>query len=591
MCMRSDFSKADMKMEEKRIAHKSDSISSSSVSNAALVAATFVGGYGLGTNSIDVRVTFFIGALGIVLFASLSKLSCPQEEFTTPFFRWMSQKTTDSRISLKIMASKSSGTALSTLSRVTSVGAIKSISSNFLSNLDCSKTIRSAIQSISRKECFARLDFIERLTINDIAILFRYAANANLNVFNKKKFLAEQTEIMNSVITAIDMAVKVSRGSLSEGTKIITSDERSEGDIDALRFVAVTRIFVEWRNLRMVPKGYKRYAISLSLGYRDVLQNLEKIERGVHDYLKHFQVAQKESNAETSAPIPSPTLRQLLEFEVLSKVHRRLPKLEEKSSANGLLWTKRQLHYQTVLLGNMLEVPMCYASGKEAAIAAYQTVYSEYHGWAVKQIFTRSFGGSPPLEKIWLAIHPPTDSPKLRSSATYKYKSSRNHKKEQLDYPPSLQTLSDITSTTSTSTSERMKRNEGDNEVLIALDKFRLEIIEKWEDMVRMFNCGKEEKRKVNESLILSSESHFNLNQFNRDMVDSSLQTSSTFGDISDTDSILADSTICCEQEASFCSVKKSKNGVDDFVRGLSPMVADLGVLIDQLNMNDPSKA
>lgn len=136
-----------------------------------------------------------------------------------------------------------------------------------------------------------------------------------------------------------------------------------------------------------------------------------------------------------------------------------------------------------------------------------------------------------------------------------------------------------------------MKRNEGDNEVLIALDKFRLEIIEKWEDMVRMFNCGKEEKRKVNESLILSSESHFNLNQFNRDMVDSSLQTSSTFEDISDTDSILADSTICCEQEASFCSVKKSKNGVDDFVRGLSPMVADLGVLIDQLNMNDPSKA
>lgn len=492
--------------------------------------------------------------------------------------------------SLRRVSSRSGAAALSTLSRVTSVNAIKNISSNFLSTLDCSNSLRSAIQSITRKECFARLDYIKCLSIYDISVLFRYAADANLEVFDEKKFLADQTQIMRSIITAIDMAVKVSRGSLSEGTKIISTESRNEGDTDALRFVAVTRIFAEWRNLRMVPKGYKRYAINLSLGYRDVLQNLEKIERGVHEYLRHYQTEKNDaSNEQGTVAIPSPTLRQLLQFEARTKVHKRLPCLAEKSSASGLLWTKRQLHYQTVLLGNMLVVPCCYASGKEAAQAAYRMVYTDYHGWAVRQIFTRSFGGSPPLDTLWRVMYPPKYSPKPPSTVTSKFETCPI--KHSKDAANRLAPLSDIQSATTLSTSESIESQEEENEVLIVLEKFRLEMVEKWEDLLRMFNCGKEEKRKVKENLILSSESHFNLNHFNRDLVEKSLQTNCVDENGSETNSVVTNSSDSSRQQAGLSVIQKSKRDTDDFIRGITPIISDLDVLIDEMNMNDPTKA
>jgi len=591
-----DISIDDPKTKDFNTMQNCDTITrtTSSLTSIVQVVVIFVGGYGLGANDTDVRVACVVGASCLFLFVFLSNISniIRQQQYKA-FVEWLIRKTSFSTTSLRRVASKSSGSALSTLSRVTSVGAIKNISSNFLSTLDCSKSIRSAIQSISRKECFARLDFIERLSINDISVLFRYAVDANLDGFDEKIFLANQTETIRSVITAIDMAVKVSRGSLSEGTKIISTEERNEGDIDALRFVAVIRVFAEWRNVRMVPKGYQRYAIRLSLGYRDVLQNLEKIERGVHEYLRYNQSLMGNKNEKRSTVlIPSPTLRQLLQFEARTKVHKRLPSLEDRSSASGLLWAKRQLHYQTELFGNLLEVPECYASSEEAALAAYRTVYTEYHGWAVRQIFTRSFGGSPPLEKIWMVMCPPKDSPKTFSTIASKFKAYSSKEETDLsDRLPPLRSLSDIQSTTTTSASEKMEMPEEHNEVLAALDKFRHEVIEKWEDLLRMFNCGKEEKRKVKESLILSSESHFNLSQYNRDMVESSLQTRSIDGDSLETSVILTNSTCCSQQQTSFCAIEKSKRDVDSFVRGVSPMIADLGILINELNMNDPGRA
>jgi hypothetical protein len=566
------------------------------VTTVLLVAVTFIGGYGLGVNDTDVRVTCLIGASGLFLFAFVMNLDTLHQQHGE-LFRWMSKKSFSS-MSLGRMASKSSGNALSTLSRMTSVDNIKNLSTNLLSTLDCSKSIRFAIQSITRKECFARLDYIERLSINDISILFRYAVDANLDVFDEDELLGDQNEIVRSVITAIGMAVKVSRGSMSEGTKIISTAERTEGDIDALRFVAVTRIFAEWRNVRMIPKGYQRYTIAVSLGYRDVLQNLEKIERGVHEYLRHHQRMNIESNNDPATPIPSPTLRQLLQFETSTRVHTRLPCLKEKSSSSGLLWTKRQLHYQTVLLSNLLEVPECYASGEEAAKAAYRTVYADYHGWAVRQIFNRSFCGSPPVDKIWLSLCPPTDSPRNHAGDTkHKYKKPSCNKpmKDSFDFLPPVRTLSDINSATTMSMSDRTETQYddkvNDNEALVALDNFfKHEIAEKWEDLLRMFNCGKEEKRKRNESLILSSTSHFNLNHLNRDMVESSLQNNNTgASDISDTNSVAE--TIVSQELTKLHSIEKSKRDTEDFVRDVSPMIAVLGVLFDRLNMNDPSKA
>jgi hypothetical protein len=577
------------------------------VTTALLVAVTFIGGYGLGVNDTDIRVTCFIGASGIFLFAFIMNLDTLHQQHEE-FFRWLSIKQKSfSSMSLGRMASKSSGNALSTLSRMTSVDNIKNLSTNLLSTLDCSKSIRSAIQSITRKECFARLDYIERLSINDISILFRYALDANLDVFDEDELLGDHNEIVRSVINAIGMAVKVSRGSMSEGTTIISTAERTEGDIDALRFVAVTRIFAEWRNARMSPKGYQRYTIALSLGYRDVLQNLEKIERGVHEYLRHHQRMASENNNDSATPIPSPTLRQLLQFETSTRLHTRLPRLKEESSASGLLWTKRQLHYQTALLSNMLEVPDVYASGEEAAKAAYRTVYTDYHGWAVRQIFNRSFGGSPPLDKIWLSLCPPTDLPNSprNHGGDKKHKckkpSSCEPMEASFDFLPPIRSLSDVNSSTTFSMSERSETQcddkVNDNKVLAALDKFfKDEVVEKWEDLLRMFNCGKEEKRKRNDNLILSSTSHFNLNHLNRDMMESSLQNNSNnnnnntgASDSSDTNS--ATETIVSQELTKLHSIEKSKQDTEDFVRDIPPMIADLGVMFDRLNMNDPSKA
>jgi len=347
--------------------------------------------------------------------------------------------------------------------------------------------------------------------------------------------------------------------------------------------------------------------VGLSLAYRDVLQNLEKIERGVHEYLRHYQSMSKENNIDSSASIPSPTLRQLLQFELGTKLHKNLPRLKDQSAASGILWTKRQVHYQTALFRNFLEVPECYPSPKDAAIAAYQIVYNDYHGWAVKRIFTHSYGGSPPLDKIWLSICPPTDLPKNHVGSKHEYKTRSKvfeSSKHPKNYPssapqrldPNSASISHISSSASSGT------QEDDDEVLAALDNFRHEIVEKWEDLLRMFNCGKEEKKKWKRSLILSSESHFDLNQLNTEMIESSLRESSSICS-SDINSIVTSSTVAScsssftvetaisRQQVNDNLIERSKRGVQDFVRNVSPMIADVGKLMDELNMNDPSKA
>jgi len=297
------------------------------------------------------------------------------------------------------------------------------------------------------------------------------------------------------------------------------------------------------------------------------------------------------------------------------KLHKKLPYLKEKSSASGLLWTKRQLHYQLVTLGNSLEVPEHYASPKDAASAAYRIVYNDYHGWAVKQIFSQSFSGSPPLDKIWLSINPPNDLSRINGGGEQKCKITTGTTKcpstrPDDDYPPPLvRKLSDAAScaTSQISFSSSIESSaiaeEDDNEFLAVMEKFGDEIVEKLEDLLRMFNCGKEEKKKRNDNLILSSESHFNLDQLNTDIVGgSSLHNSGS--NMNANNSIVSsststvpsiDNTVVAPQRQRQLnlsnSIESSKRDVADFVRNVSPMVADLGNLIDELNMSDPTKA
>mmetsp|Transcript_20780 Transcript_20780/g.49347 ORF Transcript_20780/g.49347 Transcript_20780/m.49347 type:complete len:870 (-) Transcript_20780:192-2801(-) len=498
---------------------------------------------------------------------------------------------------------------LAQLRRVTSGVAMAqfktAIQESYNSFSSCS---RVTLQAITHKQqCFVRADYIERLSINDVAILYRYAANmshyckshdrntrASEDAFDRTTFRNEQSEIVQGVITAIDMAVKVSRGGLADPTTTTTtsvaastrSDSSSSteeadnddstllGGIDALYFVAVTRVFAEWRTLRLVPDGYQRYAVALGLGYRDILQNLEKMERGVHSYYRYHRSKQLQEQQDCQ-PIASPTIRELLEFELQKGVHSNLPYVAEKSAASGLLWAKRQLQYQVATLSNMLEVPDYYPSPKDAAQAAYKDVYQDYHGWTVKQVFSHSLNGSPPLDKIWTTMEPPTDLPKDPSkrrhtsskpstigvsskSAPY---SHRHHNKPRTsktseptiniqitsgttsnassfdEYDMPTRQLSDVTDHSSpwsvvddSSMVRRLQDDEGenmDNEFLMALENFGHDVADKWDDFLRLFHCGKKEEKKKrgSENLILSRDSHFDLSMLQSSDIDRNHQS------------------------------------------------------------------
>jgi len=579
-------------------------------------------------------------------------------------------------------------TVSSPLSHVTSVDRIKNLSKNMLNSFDYS--FRSAVRSITRKECFASLDYVERLSINDISVLFRYASHSHTNLNSdprkKKSFLNEHNQNLRAVIGALDIAVKISRGCLLEEreasaaststakTATCIKEENNNNnnnnreDVDALRFVAVTRIFAEWRNLRLIPKkgGYPRYALGLTLAYRDILQNLEKIEEGIHEYLRYHhrqQINEARRNSTSMVIAPSPTLRQLLRFELETDVHKKLPYLKNNSAASGILWTIRQLQYQLATFGNSLQVPEYYPTFPDAAKAAYRTVYDGYHGWAIKHIFSQSFNASPTLDKIWLAINPSNDNNgqhQHNSSA----KGSDNRREDDYGPVPPTRRLSDFTvssattatASTSDSSSDSQvssslssdseesitineRHDDGADKFLSSMEKIGLEILDRWEDLLRIFNCGgKEEKKKKHKfNLILSSKSHFGLDQLlnNADLVQSSfhdngndtnINTNSNHGCdsivIDDSSSIISGCSSSTESLQSsgmdestmdassnghhLCyhnrrtvsddnygnnPIESSKRDVEVFVKDVLPMVMNLGQIIKEFNMNDPTRA
>jgi hypothetical protein len=84
----------------------------------------------------------------------------------------------------------------------------------------------------------------------------------------------------------------------------------------------------------------------------------------------------------------------------------RLPRLKEKSAAMGLLWVRRQLVYQTAIFNNVLDVPSRFDSSRAAVQAAYDDVYGNLHGWAVQKIFSYSFQAAPEGIEIYKYMNP-----------------------------------------------------------------------------------------------------------------------------------------------------------------------------------------
>ena len=532
----------------------------------------------------------YIFLLGFLFNVSLNLLLSPETSLQSLMDR-LRKKTPSPGMS---RASRSSE-ALSRLARVSSGATLKRISQSICSKLH-SYNRRIALQALTRKECFAKLNYIEQLSVEDVAVLYRYATEINQPDFNKAIFKSEQSKLVRAILTATDMAVSMSRGGYGEPS---LTETRKGGDVDALYFVAATRIFIEWRALRNVPKGYQRYAVALNLAYRDVLQNLVKIELGVHSYLnkEHHQHHDVDKSS-----IPSPTVRQLLEYERISRVHPKLPRLNDKSASAGLLWAKRQMHYHTLLISNALDVPAQYTTLKDAATSAYHEVYGNYHGWTVQKVFTHSLGGSPPLDVLWKEMDPPV-------STDFQTPGQPSTSAGKADFL--MRKLTDVSEGSSNSNrSQPTKRrvnvygddNDSDDEddLFLELERLGMHVAERWDDLLRYFRCVKTERHSPHSNnLLIPSENYEimkrKLNKASLRALNESIKgprsTSSSKTRQKQQDQDLSDDDSITSSDGSESDpIQKVREGATNFVTELLPFLNDLGGLVDELNMNDPTK-
>lgn len=282
---------------------------------------------------------------------------------------------------------------------------------------------------ITAQAHFLSLQTTADLRLSDIKHLMRFAMDVNRLDFDKKAFLSKLSKPCLEAVDAIDRVVMASRGSKAAiSTSPIRENCSVSGDMDALVFTAVVRIFAEWRYIRLVPDGHQRYAVGMGLAKRDLIQNAQKVETAVHSWMNENERSRcsavglangrQVSSLKLSTSgsyvgvqdfsrwfccafqLSSPTLRQLLIGEREQNLHPRLPKLADKSGASGLLWIQRQLNYQTTIFYNLSQVPSVFPSSKKAVAAAYHTTYDQYHGFLVKQVFRSSFDAAPDVHEI-----------------------------------------------------------------------------------------------------------------------------------------------------------------------------------------------
>jgi len=266
---------------------------------------------------------------------------------------------------------------------------------------------------LSTSDCFVPLQDIADSTLKDVTMSFRFTLESTRRDFNPGKFLSGMLPRVKKMMERMAKATTLARGNGMRPPITAEGKDVRTGDIDAINFCAAMRIFAEWRVLRQVPPGYKGYAVGIGLGQKDIVQNIAKIEHAIHEYMN---LRSNESDDESASFISngtnsqhvmsSPTLRDLLQYEVDTDVHEKLPRLKEKSAGMGLLWVRRQLVYQTAIFNNVLDVPKRFDSSRAAVQAAYDDVYGDLHGWAIQKIFSYSFQAAPEGIEIYKYMNP-----------------------------------------------------------------------------------------------------------------------------------------------------------------------------------------
>jgi hypothetical protein len=265
-----------------------------------------------------------------------------------------------------------------------------------------SKEKAARTSALSASQPFVPLTEIAQLTLSEIATTFEYAMKTNQAGFNEGKFRNSAPPRVKPVLEAMDKAVAKSRCKDIKAAQ--TTTDAGTGNMDVFYFCAAMRIFAEWRIQRLVPDdGYKGFAVGMQLGHKDVVQNLLKIEHASHDYVDYLI-----DMGVPEGDIRSPTLRDVLQYEIDVGIQpaEKLPRLKESSGGMGLLWVRRQLHYQTAIFEKLLDVPQKFPTSTDAVAAAYTEVYDKFHGWAVQKIFNYSFQASPDIEIIYKFMNP-----------------------------------------------------------------------------------------------------------------------------------------------------------------------------------------
>ena len=265
-----------------------------------------------------------------------------------------------------------------------------------------SKATANRNSVLSSTEPFVPLKDIAELTLKDVTMTFRFAVENTRKDFNSGKFMSSLLPRAKKVVDKMVSATTTARGKgVVQPLTGETEPPIPSGDIDALSFCSAMRVFAEWRILRQVPPGYKGYAVGMTLGQKDIVQNIAKIEQAIQGYVD-YRIEHGSHDADDV--VASPTLRDLLQYEVNMNVHEKLPRLKEKSAAMGLLWVRRQLQYQTAIFANVVDSR--YDSTRAAVQSAYDEVYNNYHGWAVQKIFSYSFQAAPDASEIYKYMNP-----------------------------------------------------------------------------------------------------------------------------------------------------------------------------------------
>ena len=454
---------------------------------------------------------------------------------------------------------------------------------------------------LSGADCFVPLKEIADSTLKDVAMSFRYTLESTRSDFNPSKFLSGLLPRVKKMVERMSSATILARG--NGVLPPITTEQygRSSanvptGDIDAINFCATMRIFAEWRVLRQVPPGYKGYAVGIGLGQKDIVQNIAKIEQAIHDYINLRSVKNGDEDDENTSSsfssngtnsrslqhiVTSPTLRDLLQYEVDTNVQdvSKLPRLKEKSAAMGLLWVRRQLVYQTAIFNNVLDVPSRFDSSRAAVQAAYDEVYGDLHGWAVQKIFSYSFQAAPEGIEIYKYMNPHRME-EVQQEARAKILGLPMEKKRKSSRGGLLNILG---SKFDNSPIGRFGKHVGNE-----WNKVACNVVYEWDKLSD--NVGNEWDKVANNVGQLFGQQKHNQDANRKQLENNCAALAAT----TELDPALVSDEAAKELEMeSYISHEMRVDAYDHikaYLEVVDPLLEDLTALIDEFNMNDPTK-